>query len=116
MVQKDVLPAVFTYMEQLASTASLKKAVVADISTSSEAALLTKLSDLSGKMMDGIAKLKADTADAAAKEDVLECSRAYQQVVLADMDELRAAADEAETLIPEALLPYPTYGKLLFSV
>ena len=116
MVQKDVLPAVFTYMEQLASTASLKKAVVADISTSSEAALLTKLSDLSGKMMDGIAKLKADTAEAAAKEDVLECSKAYQQVVLADMDELRAAADEAETLVPEALLPYPTYGKLLFSV
>ena len=116
MVQKDVLPAVFSYMEQLASTANLKKAVAADISTSSEAALLTKLSDLSGKMMDGIAKLKADTADAAAKEDVLECSRAYQQVVLADMDELRAAADEAETLIPEALLPYPTYGKLLFSV
>ena len=116
MVQKDVLPAVFSYMEQLASTANLKKAVAADISTSSEAALLTKLSDLSGKMMDGIAKLKADTAEAAAKEDVLECSRAYQQVVLADMDELRAAADEAETLIPEALLPYPTYGKLLFSV
>ena len=116
MVQKDVLPAVFTYMEQLASKASLKKAVVADISTSSEAALLTKLSDLSGKMMDGIAKLKADTAEAAAKEDVLECSKAYQQVVLADMDELRAAADEAETLVPEALLPYPTYGKLLFSV
>ena len=116
MVQKDVLPAVFSYMEQLASTASLKKSVAENISTASEAALLTKLSELSDKMMGGIAKLKADTADAAAKDEVLECAKAYQQIVLQDMDELRAAADEAETLLPEELLPYPTYGKLLFSV
>ena len=116
MVQKDVLPAVFSYMEQLASTASLKKSVAEGISTASEAALLTKLSELSDKMMGGIAKLKADTASAAAKDEVLECAKAYQQVVLQDMDELRAAADEAETLLPEELLPYPTYGKLLFSV
>ena len=28
------------------------------------------------------------------------------------MEELRKSADEAETLIPDDLLPYPTYGKL----
>ena len=116
MVQKDLLPSVLTYMEQIASTASMKTSVVPGISTESEAALLTKLTDLAGKMTSGLDTLKADTAKALATEDVLECAKAYESVVLADMETLRAAADEAETLIPDALLPYPTYGKLLFSI
>lgn len=116
MVQKDLLPSVLTYMEQIASTASMKKSVVPDISTETEAALLTKLTDLQAKMLSGVETLKADTAKALATEDVLENAKLYQSVVLADMETLRAAADEAETLIPDALLPYPTYGKLLFSI
>ena len=116
MVQKDLLPSVLTYMEQIASTASMKTSVVPGISTESEAALLTKLTDLAGKMTAGLETLKADTAKALATEDVLECAKAYESVVLADMETLRAACDEAETLIPDALLPYPTYGKLLFSI
>lgn len=36
--------------------------------------------------------------------------------VLEDMEELRKSADAAETLIPDDLLPYPTYGKLLFYI
>jgi glutamine synthetase len=32
------------------------------------------------------------------------------------MEEIRALADAAEALIPDELLPYPTYGKLLFQV
>lgn len=116
MVQKDLLPSVLTYMEQIASTASMKVSVVPGISTESEAALLTKLTDLAGKMISGLETLKADTAKALATEDVLECAKAYESVVLADMETLRVAADEAETLIPDALLPYPTYGKLLFSI
>ena len=116
MVQKDLLPAVFSYMEQIASTASLKKAVVSDISTESEAALLKELTELSGAVMDGLDTLKADTAKALAATDALESAKAYQSVVLTDMDTLRAAADKAESLLPEALLPYPTYDKLLFTV
>lgn len=116
MIQKDLLPSVLTYMEQIASTASMKKSVVPDISTETEAALLTKLTDLQAKMLSGVETLKADTAKALATEDVLENAKLYQSVVLADMEALRAAADEAETLIPDALLPYPTYGKLLFSI
>ena len=61
-------------------------------------------------------KLKADTSTALATEDPLENAKAYQSVVLEDMEELRKAADAAEVLIPDALLPYPTYGKLLFSI
>ena len=47
---------------------------------------------------------------------MLERAKFYCYTVLALMDEIRAAADEAESLVPDALLPYPTYDKLLFSV
>ena len=67
-------------------------------------------------MTKGLEKLKADTAKAKATEDVLENAKLYQTEVLEDMEELRKSADEAETLIPDDLLPYPTYGKLLFYI
>ena len=50
IIQKDLLPAVTTYMEKLAQTAALKKSVVPDISVSTEAALLTRLTELSETM------------------------------------------------------------------
>ena len=116
MVQKDLLPSVMTYTEKIAAAASAKKAVVADISTACEASLISKLTALEEEMASGVEKLKADTATALATEDPLENAKAYQSVVLEDMEELRKAADAAEGLIPDALLPYPTYGKLLFSI
>ena len=36
--------------------------------------------------------------------------------VLPLMEELKIAANEAETKIPDELLPYPTYDQLLFYV
>lgn len=116
MIQKDLLPSVMTYTEKVAAAASAKKAVVADISTACEASLISKLTALEEEMASGVEKLKADTATALATEDPLENAKAYQSVVLEDMEELRKAADAAEVLIPDALLPYPTYGKLLFSI
>ena len=116
MIQKDLLPSVMTYTEKVAAAASAKKAVVADISTACEASLISKLTAFEEEMASGVEKLKADTATALATEDPLENAKAYQSVVLEDMEELRKAADAAEVLIPDALLPYPTYGKLLFSI
>lgn len=116
MVQKDFLPSVFEYIDKLASTAISKKSVIADISTDAEGKLIKELSDLAGDITKGLETLKADTATALATEDPLANAKAYQSIVLSDMESLRKSVDTAETLIPDALLPYPTYDKLLFSV
>ena len=117
MIQKQVIPSVYTYVEKLADTAAAKKSVVADISVASEAALISKLSTLADTMAKDLETLKADTAKAlASSDDVLACSKAYQGTVLEDMEALRKSADEAEALIPDELLPYPTYDELLFSI
>lgn len=116
MVQKDFLPSVFAYIDKVAATAVAKKSVVSDVSTASEGKLIKELSQLADEISTGLETLKADTAKALATEDPLANAKAYQTVVLSDMDELRKSVDAAETLIPDALLPYPTYDKLLFSV
>ena len=116
MVQKDFLPSVFEYIDKLAATAISKKSVIADISTDAEGKLIKELSDLADDITKGLETLKADTATALATEDPLANAKAYQSIVLSDMESLRKSVDTAETLIPDALLPYPTYDKLLFSV
>ena len=118
IIQKDLLPAVNTYMEKLAQTAALKKSVVPDISVSTEAKLLTKLTELSEAMIKDLDRLKEDTAMAEYEvdKDLLKSAKLYQSVVLDDMEKVRVSADAAEALIPDDILPYPTYGKLLFSI
>ena len=108
MVQKDFLPSVFAYIDKVAATAVAKKSVVSDVSTASEGKLIKELSQLADEISTGLETLKADTAKALATEDPLANAKAYQTVVLSDMDELRKSVDAAETLIPDALLPYPT--------
>lgn len=118
IIQKDLLPAVTTYMEKLAQTAALKRSVVPDISVSTEAKLLTKLTELSEAMIKDLDRLKEDTAMAEYEvdKDLLKSAKLYQSVVLDDMEKVRVSADAAEALIPDDILPYPTYGKLLFSI
>ena len=118
IIQKDLLPSITTYMEKIAQTAALKKSVVPDISVSAEASLLTQLTELSESMTKDLETLKKDTAMAEYEsgKDLLKSAKLYQSVVLSDMEKVRASADAAEVLIPDSILPYPTYGKLLFSI
>ena len=118
IIQKDLLPSITTYMEKIAQTAALKKSLVPDISVSAEASLLTQLTELSETMTKDLETLKKDTAMAEYEtgKDLLKSAKLYQSVVLSDMEKVRASADAAEVLIPDSILPYPTYGKLLFSI
>ena len=118
IIQKDLLPSITTYIEKIAQTAALKKSVVPDISVSAEASLLTQLTELSETMTKDLETLKKDTAMAEYEtgKDLLKSAKLYQSVVLSDMEKVRASADAAEVLIPDSILPYPTYGKLLFSI
>ena len=74
--------------------------------------------ELAETMTKDLETLKADTAMAEYEvdKDLLKSAKLYQSVVLTDMEKVRVSADAAEALIPDSILPYPTYGKLLFSI
>ena len=78
--------------------------------------MLARLSICSSAILESLEKLKSDLLCAEGLTEVLETAKYYCDAILTDMETLRKAADEAEALIPDSLLPYPTYDKLLYSV
>ncbi|MDY2637855.1 MAG: glutamine synthetase III [Phascolarctobacterium sp.] len=114
MFHKDILPAVAAYTEDLTKAVLDKKA--AGISAGFEAELASKLSDLSAEMYAASLKLDADLKAAGEIECTKKQATFYHDAVVADMEALRKAVDEAEALTGGKYLPYPTYGELLFGV
>jgi len=116
MVRKDLTEGIVAYEKDLSKEVAQKKSVIASASCKLECGLLEKLDEASSRMCDALAKLDNDTKTAEGKTEPLETAAFYQSTVLADMDELRKYADQAEALIPDKYLSYPTYGQMLFSL
>ena len=116
MARKQLLPAVNSYMSELANTAASKLAVSENISVRSETKTLTKLSADADAMSDAVDTLQ-DAVDASkALPTEAEKAVAFHDNVLPAMDALRAAADDAETLCGEDYWPLPSYSKMLYYV
>ena len=114
MAKKDILPAVAAYIKELAKTSQLAKECGAD--TSFEDDLVKRLSSLAAQTYRKLSALEEAEVKARDIEDVETLSNYYHDTVFVAMGELRAAADEIETLVGEKYWPYPTYGQLLFYV
>ena len=116
MARKQLLPAVNSYMSELANTAASKLVVSENISVRSETKTLTKLSADADAMSDAIDTLQ-DAVDATkALPSEADKAVAFHDNVLPAMDALRAAADDAETICGEDYWPLPSYSKMLYYV
>jgi len=116
MVRKDILPAVSSYVHELADTAAAKMNLLDDIDISYELELCKKLSALCNEANNLVNVLEVNVADAKALDDHAEMAFAFRDNVIKVMNELRAAVDEMETVTCAKYWPYPSYGDLLFSV
>ena len=116
MVRKDLTEGIVAYEKDLSKEAMQKKSLLGENAASLEISLLKKLDEASYEMSKALEKLAEDTVTAEGKTDALEIAAFYHSTVLADMDELRKYADQAEALIPDKYLSYPTYGQMLFSL
>lgn len=116
MLTKDFIPAVNTYAAATAKNAAEKKALVPGLSTAFEETLVTELTGSVNTVMAKTARLKAVTEEAENVDDMQKCAEMFHEKVLPLMEELKSAANEAETKIPGEALPYPTYDQLLFYI
>ena len=116
MARKQLLPAVNSYMSEVANTAATKLAVSEALSVRSETKTLTRLSADADAMSDAIDVLQdvVDAAEALTSES--EKAVAFHDNVIPAMDALRAAADDAETICGEDYWPLPSYSKMLYYV
>ena len=115
MARRDILPAVSAYVSDLAECINRKKAALS-IRSGYEEKTAHRLASLCDTISETV-----DNLDAALIREKTIAGVAAQSVYSRDtiavlMQELRAAADEAETLMPGELWPYPSYTDLIYSV
>ncbi len=116
IARKQLLPAVNGYMSEVASTAATKLAVSDSLSVRSETKTLAQLSKDADAMSDAVDALASAEAAAQEEPDMTAKATAFHDKVLPIMAELRAAADDAETVCGEDYWPLPSYSKMLYYV
>ncbi|MDR0944078.1 MAG: glutamine synthetase III [Ruminococcus sp.] len=114
MARKQILPAGLCFSDKLATGVNTKLA--AGVPADADKALAVKVATLNTAILAGIENLEDKLLGAKDAGDTVSTARYYRSDVFCAMSDLRAAADELETITPEALWPYPTYADLLFNV
>ena len=116
ILSRDFLPALLSYTGAVASSTSSKKALLPDLKTDAEEALVRKLSNCYEILADGVQDLKEQLAKTEKEEDLKRSAFLGRNLLIPSLKHLGTASSEAEALIPENLLPYPSYDQLLFSL
>ncbi len=116
MVGKSILPAIEEYLLKVAKAASLMLSVSQDVSCRYEKEVLSKLSGLSDSIEDAREDLAKNLENLKDMEDIIKTSEFIRDEIIPRMDTLRGYVDEAEVMTSEEYWPYPSYGKMLFSV
>ena len=110
MVLHQVLPAALHYSRDLCSGIKTKKEL--GIPCESEMQIAQKLSRSSDALYQCCERLQRDLVHIPeGKENIVNY---YHDVIVTDMEALRAQADILETLTDKNYWPYPTYSDLLF--
>ncbi|MEE5989366.1 MAG: glutamine synthetase III [Lachnospiraceae bacterium] len=115
MTKKDVTSSIIAYSNAVAEEAG-RKLTVDGGAGKYEKKILKALDEKEEAISEKLSKLEEDTRKAEGMSDVLEAAKFYHETILSDMEDLRKDVDEAEKLVPEEYLAYPTYGQMLFSL
>lgn len=116
MAMRDILPAVTSYVSDIADSLSAKLAVMPKLSCVFEKDVIKNLSDLTESAYSALTELKAAEAEAAAISDNVMKAKKYCDSVIPAMDKLRALIDKMEPLTASEYWPLPSYGDMMFRV
>jgi glutamine synthetase len=116
MAMRDILPAVTSYVADVADSLSAKLAVMPKLSCMFEKDVIKTLSDLTESAYSALTELKAAEAEAAAISDNVMKAKKYCNSVIPAMDKLRALIDKMEPLTASEYWPLPSYGDMMFKV
>lgn len=117
MSKKDIIPAVNAYLKELSETVTSMKEAVFGVDCSAQESAVQKIAALSSslyKRTEALNTAVRNTRD--HEENIEERAQYYKTNIFPSMQELRAVADELETLVAEDYWPFPTYGDLLFKI
>ena len=115
IANKEIIPAVVEYLNELCESASLKKSINSAFSSECEEGLIADVSAKESEMYKAVGALKAALKNVPS-DDAQTSANYYRDVVIPAMADVRKPADELELLVGREYWPFPTYGDLLFSV
>lgn len=116
MARKEIFPAVASFQDDLAQTASRKAALGLATGTLYEVSTLEKGSTLLDQAFVACENLAAHQQQLQALPTLEERSFFAKEVLLQDMDALRAPCDVLETITSKEAWPFPSYDELLFGL
>ena len=116
MATRDIIPAVNSYIAEIAHTAAIKAQVVENINCSVERDMMTKLSTLNAKTYTALGELRRAETEAAKIISAEDRAEAYVGKVIPAMEKLRSFVDEMETLTASEYWPLPSYGDMMFNI
>ena len=116
MAGREIIPAVTSYVAEVAGAAAAKTAVIKDVDISAETDIINRLSTLTGKAYKTLSLLRAADDEAKRQEAGEKMAEFFLERVIPVMRELRQTVDEMETLTAIEYWPMPNYGDLLFSI
>ena len=114
MASKQIIPAGFLYMKDLAGAVKLANNV--GVSDRAARNILKEVTELLEDLEDALEALKKSLAEAQAIKGNKEKAFAYRDSVKVCMDNLRRPADRLESITDKSIWPFPTYEDLLFEV
>ncbi len=115
IANREITPAVIGYQNFVLTELEKKKAH-GDLPTRLEEELLKKLACLSSDYSKKLDVLNKDAEGFNRKIGNLEKSVYCKEVLLKDMKEVRAVADEMELIIGKTFITFPNYEDILYSV
>ncbi len=114
MARARFIPAIIEFSTTVAASIASKQAVSEALDTSSEEALLFKLTNGINAISVGVETLTAVLAEAQAVRDPQAKADAYLVQVLPAMNAVRSAVDEMEIVVGHDYWPVPSYNHMLF--
>ena len=116
MAQKDILPAVTTYINEVMQTLINAEKVSFNLDLSSQKELLEKLTSLYNSASKKVEALQEARVKANRIKPIADHAQDYRKYVFTAMEDLRKDVDALESITAAKYWPYPSYGDILFSV
>lgn len=117
MAQKQILPAVESYIFSLAKTLRAKLDVLPNAPCRTEKTLIERLSTLQDEAYDALNVLREKVAAAEEEKKLggsIPSAMTYSRVVVPAMKALREKVDLLETLTAKDAWPLPSYGDMTY--
>ena len=116
MSRKDIMPAVSKFVGTVSESLNAKRSAVRCVSSKYEKDIIEKASKLLDVMYEKTTDLEIAISIANKIEGDQEKANYYRDIIIPNMEELRAAADELEVICDRNIWPYPDYTEMLFGV